>query len=113
LSVDEKNAAIDLAAVNVLKYAQGSDEFDTPPIPELRDRAINIATEYNRAFTPAATHHFRIMVRFVDDPSQATGLPPGQVKARIGTVVDAIVTEIDNNEQVTGLPVTATINWLA
>jgi hypothetical protein len=52
------------------------------------------------------------MVRFVDDLTQTTGIPRGQVKARAETIGTDIVAEVAAIESEESLPITATITWL-
>lgn len=117
LSIDQKNTEVDAAAVRIAGYFQGSGGDDPDgtdevfPIPDLRDRAVNISTTYQRDYSPGGTH-FTFEVRIVDDPTQATGLPPGQVKARIETVVQNIVDEVTALESSTGYTTEATIIYL-
>ena len=116
LTVDEQNAAVDQSAVRVAQYFKFQDpddagEPDAPTIflPDMRDLAINSSFAYNRNFG-APEDYFTIIVRFVDDPGQS-GMPPGQVRARIETMIDDIVVEIAVIEADEGLPITSTIVW--
>lgn len=117
LTTEQKDAEVDAAALRILGYVSGSTGDDPDgadevfPIPDLRNQAYNISVSYARDYT-AEGIHFTFEVRFVDDPSQTTGIPAGQVKARISDVVDDVVAEITQMEADTGYTVAATVDWL-
>lgn len=118
LTTDEQNAVLDESAVRIAQYFKFFDpedvgEPDAPTIwlPDIKELAINTSIEYNRNYG-GPDPYFTILVRFVDDPTQSTGMPRGQVKARIETMMDDIVTEIDLIETEENLPIDALINWL-
>jgi hypothetical protein len=77
----------------------------------MRELAINTSIAYNRDYG-ALEPYFIIMVRFVDDLTQTTGIPRGQVKARAETIGTDIVAEVAAIESEESLPITATITWL-
>ncbi len=117
LTTEQKDAEVDAAAVRIAGYFQGSTGDDPDgadevfPIPDMRDRAVNVNMTYQRDYSPGG-QHFTAEVRIVDDPSQTTGIPPGQVKARIETVVQNIVDEVTALESSTGYTIEATITYL-
>ena len=118
LSVDEQNAQVDTSARRISQYFKFQDpddagEPDAPTIflPDMRDLAIQSSIAYNRNYG-APEDYFTIQIRFVDDPTQTTGIPKGQVKARAETVGQQIVDEVVAIESEENLPVTATLTWL-
>lgn len=118
LSIDDKNRLVDESARRITQYFKFFDpedvgEPDAPIfwLPDMKELAINSSTLYNRNFG-GPDPYFTITLRFVDDPTQTTGLPKGQIKARIDTIIGDIVVEIAAIESEENLPVVATIDWL-
>jgi len=115
LTVDEQNAQVDQSAVRIAQYFKFLDPEDDPPptifLPDMRDLAITTSIVYNRNYG-SPEPYFTIQIRFVDDPSQTTGIPRGQVKARAEAVAQQIIDEIVAIESEESLPITATLTWL-
>jgi hypothetical protein len=118
LPLADKDRLVDEASRRVKQYFKFQDpddagEPDAPTIwlPDMRELAINTSTEFNRNYG-SPEPYFTIKLRFVDDPSQTTGIPRGQVKARAEVIGNDIVAEIAALESEESLPITATITWL-
>ncbi len=118
LSEDDKNRLVDEAAVRLAQYLKYQDpedegEPDAPTIflPDMKELAITVSTLYNRDWG-APEDYFMMEVRFIDDPSQTTGIPPARVRAQAVKFGEMFVAEIAAIESAESLPITATINWL-
>ena len=118
LTLDEQNAMVDSSARRIAQYFKFFDpedegEPDAPTIwlPDMKELSTRVGITYNRDYG-APEPYFTMEVRFQDDPTQTTGIPKGQVKARAQTVGEQLVDEIVAIESEESLPITATIDWL-